>query len=131
MDTLTNRFVNIVSEDGTVSPVRYDQFVLQLFKVDSREGMLNHAVLGIAGEAGEIVDAIKKHTIYGKPLDQENVIEELGDIKFYLMALQNILGISDQELDQANANKLAKRYKGLTYSDASAIARADKGVQDV
>ncbi len=31
-----------------------------------------HMVLGIAGEAGELVDAIKKATIYGKGLDREN-----------------------------------------------------------
>lgn len=35
---------------------------------------LIHAVLGISGEAGELLDAVKKFSIYNKPLDRENVV---------------------------------------------------------
>ena len=123
----TDSYINVVKEGEIApSPVRYDQFVKQLFKADTEEGMMIHAVLGISGESGELVDAVKKRVIYGKPLDIQNVIEELGDMRFYMEALMNVLGISDREVLQANANKLATRYKGLTYSDAAAIARADK-----
>ena len=128
-----NSFVLIYPEgwtpgnpDLTADTVRYDQMVLQLFKADTAPAMLTHAVLGIAGEAGELVDAIKKHTIYGKPLDRENVIEELGDLRFYIQAMQNVLGISEYDVLQANANKLSKRYRGLRYTDQAAIDRADK-----
>jgi len=128
-----NSFVLIYPEgwtpgnpDRTTDTVRYDQMVLQLFKADTAPAMLTHAVLGIAGEAGELVDAIKKHTIYGKPLDRENVIEELGDLRFYIQAMQNVLGISEYDVLQANANKLSKRYRGLRYTDQAAIDRADK-----
>jgi NTP pyrophosphatase (non-canonical NTP hydrolase) len=85
-----------------------------------------HAALGICGEAGELADAIKKRYVYGKPLDVQNVIEELGDLRFYMEAVMNLLGIGDQEVLQANANKLAVRYKSLTYSDVAAVERADK-----
>jgi len=128
-----NSFVLIYPEDwspdnpdATPDMVRYDQFVLQLFKADTGPAMLNHAALGVAGEAGEMVDAIKKHMIYGKSLDRENVIEELGDLRFYMQAVQNVLGITESEVLQANTNKLAKRYRGLKYSDKAAIDRADK-----
>ena len=133
MSSRANSFVLIHPEDidpnnPDASPdmVRYDQFVLQLFKADTAPGMLNHAVMGVAGEAGELVDAIKKHTIYGKPLDRTNVIEELGDLRFYIQAMQNVLGISESDVLQANADKLSKRYKGLRYTDKAAIDRADK-----
>ena len=122
----TDSYINVVPESGVPTPVRYDMFVKQLFKADTQEGMMIHAALGIAGEAGELVDAIKKRCIYGKPLDIDNVIEELGDLRFYMEALMNLLDISDREVLQANANKLAKRYKSLTYSDTAAIERADK-----
>lgn len=122
----TNSYVNIVDEDGNVKQVRYDDFVRRLFKVENRRDMLTHAVMGIAGEAGELVDAIKKHVIYNKPLDLANVLEELGDLRFYMEALMNQLDITDQNVLQHNANKLATRYKGLTYSDTAAIVRADK-----
>jgi NTP pyrophosphatase (non-canonical NTP hydrolase) len=125
MSTNTWGQVFLEGEVGS-TPMRYDMFVKQLFKGDSRDNMLTHAALGIAGEAGELVDAIKKHVIYGKPLDLENVREEIGDIRFYIEALCNILDLHDQTIIQANMNKLAKRYKDLTYSSTSAIERADK-----
>lgn len=128
-----NSFVLIYPEDWSpdnpdlaADVIRYDQFVLQLFKADTYREMLYHATLGISGESGELADAIKKHLAYGKELDVENVIEELGDLRFYMQALQNLLGITEDQVIQANANKLSKRYRGLRYTDAAAIYRADK-----
>lgn len=125
MSTNTWGQVFLEGEVGS-TPMRYDMFVKQLFKGDTREGMLTHAALGIAGEAGELVDAIKKHVIYGKALDLANVREEIGDIRFYIEALCNVLDLNDQTIIQENINKLAKRYKDLTYSSTHAIERADK-----
>lgn len=85
-----------------------------------------HAILGISGEAGELLDAIKKHTIYNKPLDVENVVEELGDLEFYLEQLRQALSISREETLQANIKKLRKRYPS-GYSDKHAQLRLDKG----
>jgi NTP pyrophosphatase (non-canonical NTP hydrolase) len=84
-----------------------------------------HAALGVGGEAGEIVDIIKKHWVYGKPLDTEKLLEECGDLLFYIAALlmSNHLTLSDAM--HHNIRKLAKRYPD-GYSDAAAAARADK-----
>lgn len=87
---------------------------------------LIHSVLGIAGEAGELVDAIKKNAIYNKELDIANVIEELGDLEFYMEQLRQRLGITREETIQGNLDKLNKRYSAGSYSDAQAQARADK-----
>lgn len=113
------------TESGT-DLIRYDEFVGRLFKKDFPEMMLMHAALGVCGEAGELGDAIKKHAIYGKQLDLQNVIEELGDLRFYMQALMNELKISEQDVLQFNSVKLSQRYSGLQYSDEAAIARADK-----
>ena len=122
----TNSFVLVVQE-GHSRPqaMRYDQFVKQLFKAGTLEEEITHAALGIAGEAGEIVELLKKRVIYGKTLDIKEVIKEVGDLRFYLEALCNTLDISDQEVLQANANKLATRYKDLTYSPEQALSRVD------
>jgi hypothetical protein len=53
-------------------------------------------------------------------------VEELGDLRFYIQAVMNTLGISEYEILQENANKLRVRYAGLSYSNEAAIARADK-----
>ena len=120
-------FVNVYDqEEVNVKQVRYDVFVALLFKLQHFDTMQLHAALGVCGEAGELADAIKKHVIYGKPLDRDNMIEELGDLRFYMQAVQNLYQIPEQEILQANANKLAARYKGLTYSNEAAIAREDK-----
>ena len=86
---------------------------------------LIHAVMGISGEAGELLDQIKKHTIYQKPLDMKNVIEELGDIEFYLEQLRQALGITREITLFANMEKLKKRYPN-GFSNEAAQARADK-----
>ena len=85
-----------------------------------------HAALGVAGEAGEIIDAVKRGWAYGKPLDRENLIEELGDIEFYLEALRQSQGISRDETLTANNTKLMARYPDGSYTDAAAQNRADK-----
>ena len=87
---------------------------------------LIHLALGISGEAGEILDTIKKHTIYNKPLDVENLIEELGDMEFFLEALRQELNVSRDTIIAANKAKLSKRYNKGSYSNEQAIARADK-----
>lgn len=87
---------------------------------------LIHAVMGITGEAGELLDGIKKHVIYDKDLDLENVIEELGDMEFYMEQLRQRLGITREQTLEANIAKLKVRYDGLKYTDAAAQKRADK-----
>lgn len=87
---------------------------------------LIHMVIGISGEAGELLDAVKKHTIYQKPLDVVNVKEEIGDIFFYLFNLIESLGLTFEEIIQGNIDKLSVRYSSGTYSNQQAQERADK-----
>lgn len=86
---------------------------------------LLHIAMLIAGEAGEIVDAIKKHVIYGKPLDVQNVDEECGDIIFGVTALLNAIGKTEEGCKKRNIEKLLKRYAN-GYSDKDAQERKDK-----
>lgn len=85
-----------------------------------------HAATGIVGEAGELIDAIKKNVVYNKELDMKNIIEELGDIEFYIEQLRQVLNITREETLQANIEKLNKRYSQGKFTDAQAQARADK-----
>jgi NTP pyrophosphatase (non-canonical NTP hydrolase) len=85
-----------------------------------------HMATGISGEAGELLDAVKKHVIYNKPLDVENAIEEVGDLLFYIEGMCQLLNITMEEAKQKNIAKLMVRYSGGTYSDTAAQERADK-----
>lgn len=87
---------------------------------------LLHALLGLCGEVGEIDDTIKKHVIYNQPLDRENLIEELGDMEFYLAQLRQAIDTDRDFVLQQNMSKLAKRYPNFSYTDAHAKNRLDK-----
>lgn len=87
---------------------------------------LNHMALLLSGETGELVDAIKKYTMYDKPLDYTNVIEELGDLEFALEAIRSALDLNRDECLIMNAEKLSARYPEGKFSNADAQARADK-----
>lgn len=107
--------------------ISYADFVGKLFKVmPTHADSMMHAAVGVAGEAGELADAVKKAWVYGKELDRQNVIEELGDLRFYMQALQLLLGITDAEVIGANSAKLEARYPDGVYSNEAAIRRADK-----
>jgi NTP pyrophosphatase (non-canonical NTP hydrolase) len=84
-----------------------------------------HMASALCGEAGEVFDAIKKFVIYEKTLDINNVIEELGDIEFYLEGIRASLGITRLETLANNVLKLDQRY-GEGYSNSAAQERADK-----
>lgn len=79
--------------------------------------------------AGEVLDMIKKHTIYNKPMDVAVLIKAISRLEW---ALDNIrrdgpYGVIDRkEIIDANVAKLSVRYAGLKYSDTSAQLRADK-----
>lgn len=92
---------------------------------DHGQMRLMHAVMGLAGEVGEVTDAVKKSVLYNKTLDVENVKEEAGDILWYMSLLLDQIGSSFEEVMQINHDKLEKRYPG-GFSEAKAVARADK-----
>lgn len=87
---------------------------------------LLHMGVGVGGEAGELQDALKRFCLYNKDMDRLNVIEELGDLKFFIRGIQNQTGITDEEIEMHNKTKLSIRYAGLVYTDAAAQQRADK-----
>ena len=85
-----------------------------------------HMAMGISGEAGEVLDEVKKVIMYCKSPDVSKIIEELGDVEFYLEGLRQGLGISRATILKANIAKLSKRYSSGSYSDKQAKERADK-----
>lgn len=130
--------VNVSTDDAIAADMRivqvnntqlyYGEFVHNLVKeMGSSTQNILHAAVGISGEAGELLDAVKKHWAYDKPLDRANVIEELGDLEFYTAALRMLIGASRTEVLSANVAKLSVRYASGSYSNEQAQARADKG----
>jgi NTP pyrophosphatase (non-canonical NTP hydrolase) len=78
--------------------------------------------MGICGEAGELMDHIKKHQYHGPghPLDQDYVKLELGDLMFYIAVEARANKLTLQEVIDANVDKLNGRYKAGFTSQESA-----------
>lgn len=105
---------------------QFENHVSRLFiKPLDHIGRTLHAAVGIAGEAGEVLDAVKKTWIYGKELDRENILEESGDLLFYITALLTENGFTLEDAMEYNIKKLEKRYPD-GYTDSAAIERLDK-----
>lgn len=74
------------------------------------EQMVSHMLMGIQGETGEVADLFKKYFHQGHDLDTGKVVEELGDVMFYIANLCNVMGVPLQEVCEGNIAKLKKRY---------------------
>ena len=68
-----------------------------------------HMAVGISGESGELLDAVKKQAIYNRPIDRANVVKELGDLEFYMEGLRLGLNITREETLAGNIKSLAQR----------------------
>lgn len=78
-----------------------------------------HAVMGMVTEAGELMDAVKKYAIYGKPIDLVNLKEECGDTFWYQALLARAAGFTFEEAQTTNIEKLRARYPNkFTEHDA-------------
>ncbi len=81
-----------------------DEFV---FRIPAYEA------LGLAGEAGEVVECIKKMCRFNgrdRVKYAEQAKEELGDALWYLAQLARQLGFSLESIAEANIRKLEERY---------------------
>ncbi len=93
---------------------------------------LQHAALGLTSEAGEFADALKKHLFYGQPLDFVNLVEELGDVCWYVALAAAALDVPLGEVLARNVAKLRARYPG-GFTEAAATTRdlpAERGALD-
>lgn len=71
---------------------------------------LDNSCLGLAGEVGEVCDIVKKHRYQGHGLNENHIIEELGDVAWYLALACASIDIALEEVLKSNVDKLKKRY---------------------
>ncbi len=82
------------------------------------------ACLGLAGEAGELVDMWKKVVGHGHEPDIDKLAKEAGDVLWYLAEICSALDISLTAVATNNIDKLKRRYPEGFSSQASK-ARVD------
>ncbi len=87
----------------------YAAFVESMILTEG-DARVTENTLGLAGEAGEVADNIKKYFRDGT-IDKDNLQKELGDVLFYWFALHGAMGIDPTKSIEANMIKLADRRK--------------------
>jgi NTP pyrophosphatase (non-canonical NTP hydrolase) len=76
--------------------------------------------------SGVLLDSIKKFAIYVKPINAQEVMNNLQAIEVCIESIRQHFGVIRKECLEHNVNKLGKRYKGHSYSNEQAQDRADK-----
>lgn len=90
---------------------------------DFKKNLSNYA-MGLAGEAGEVIDALKKTIYHGHELDRMEVMKELGDVLHYVSGLATMLNIELENVARVNIVKLQKRYPN-GFSKENSINRTE------
>ena len=83
---------------------------------------LLHAAMGLATEASEFLDVLKKHIFYGREIDFVNLAEELGDSEWYGAIATDALGVEMLDLMVTNIKKLKARFPE-SFNEKDAVER--------
>lgn len=103
--------------------VNFEEMVCILFKkhgMHSQYEGLMHAAIGISGEVGEIFEAFLPDTP-----DQENLLEEYGDLEFYMEALCQAIGVTKDTIGTMS-DLLMQKEKGRQYKLTDMVVLAAK-----
>lgn len=96
--------------------------------LDDYEKLLN-AFLGLAGEAGEACDLLKKVLFQGHEDESgEHMLKELGDVAWYLAMASHMSGYSLEEVFATNLEKLQARYPDGYFKVEDSINRSEDDV---
>lgn len=88
----------------------YQKLALRTANAKDKKEMLTNGVMGLNGEAGEVIDIVKKHLFQGHELDKEKLLDELGDCLWYIAVTASAINKDLSEVANHNIDKLKKRY---------------------
>jgi hypothetical protein len=91
--------------------------------LDPQLARILHAIIGKVTESAEMLDALKKHIFYGRPLDTTNLGEELGDDWWYDQILLDAFNWTPERVRQTNIDKLRRRYSNGSFDPLAAVFR--------
>ena len=136
---------SINGSNMTVKELDYRRFIMKLQQQRAEAGvenkdmlsstltfLLTHGAMGMVTESAEIMDIIKKHLVYRRPLDTTKLKDECGDVLFYLTMVLIECGSNYNEIINMNIAKLTARYKGKYSHEAANIRdlEAEKKAQE-
>lgn len=106
----------------------FEEFIIACKRTYAWQGLPDIEVcmlcMGLAGETGEIVDYLKKVGFQGHEFKKEKLINEIGDLMWYVAILTDYFKIDMQDVLKANIEKLRIRYPN-GFSESDSIKRVD------
>lgn len=108
-------FVDAVTSDASKDKETFLNRINELYDSGANVSRLLTASIGMASEAGEFSEVVKKLIFQGKPYSEENVIHmrsELGDVAWYWANACMALNIDPYDVINQNVKKLEARYPG-------------------
>ena len=120
-------FVAAVTSDCSTNFVDFADRIGELDREGANIERLLTAGVGINAEGGEFLEIVKKMVFQGKPWNEDNrehLIIELGDILWYVAQATMALGVSFDDVIEANVKKLEKRYPGGSFEIRRSEVRA-------
>lgn len=88
----------------------YQKLAQRTSNTKLKSDKLLNGLMGLNGEAGECIDVLKKYYFQGHELDKDKIIDELGDVLWYIGEICQGLGIAMEDVAIHNIEKLKKRY---------------------
>lgn len=119
---LLERYADFVDGVTSIQSKDNEKFIERLQELAKQNidvARLATAGMGLAGEAGEVVDLIKKILFHGKPYTDEirkKLIDEASDVAWYWMNLCISVNIDPVDVILHNIEKLQTRYPGGKFS---------------
>src|SRR5690625_16066 len=89
---------------------KYQRLAQRTSNTKCNTSKLVNGVMGLNGEAGECIDIVKKAKCQGHKLDTNKLIEELGDVLWYIAETCTALNVDMSEVAERNIEKLKQRY---------------------
>lgn len=136
-----NREMPEESNNGSNAPIHFDEIIpdSDASRLESYTNTAMHyrhnslapdlqlfrGALGLAGESGEVCDLIKKYAFQGHPLEEDKLVEELGDTLWYLAHIASTIGITLAEIMDRNIAKLVARYPNGRFEAERSINREE------
>lgn len=111
-----------------MTPNEYQKAAMRTCSIpyEAKTYMLNHAVFGLASEAGEVAGILQKQ-YQGHPIEVEHFKKELGDCLWMIAEACTALDISMEDVMQTNIDKLKVRFPN-GFSVERSLHRAENDI---
>lgn len=106
-----------------------DQSLARIRMVEENNIRLNHSIIGMINELGEISSLLQKKIYYGHRVEEIRWLDEYGDLLWHFVQGLNTLGITLEQVMEANLKKLKVRYPSAFDQDLATEEKRNRQLE--